>query len=215
MVPAWDGQWFKRAFLTTASRWAPQANAEARIDLIAQAWSVLSGRRTAGCAAAAMASVETHLVDPAAGLTSCWTRRSACGAERAGYIQAYPPGVRENGGQYSARRRLGADGAGPAGCTAGRPLARPPCYRHFHFWLSPAHRASHPTRRRLRPGALCRWRVTSAASPPTWGAAAGAGTPGPRPGCTAPPSNRSSACARAHAICASCLACPRTGSRPS
>src|SRR6185312_2406403 len=39
---AWDGQWFRRAFFDDGSPLGSQANAECRIDLIAQAWSVLS-----------------------------------------------------------------------------------------------------------------------------------------------------------------------------
>jgi cyclic beta-1,2-glucan synthetase len=64
----------------------------------------------------------------------------------AGYIQAYPPGVRENGGQYShaavwalmAQARL-AVLAAPAGSSANGDLA----WRTF-TWISPAHRAAHP-----------------------------------------------------------------------
>ena len=44
----------------------------------------------------------------------------ACGPS-AGYIQAYPPGVRENGGQYCACRRVGADGAGAVHAGQRRP----------------------------------------------------------------------------------------------
>lgn len=40
--PAWDGQWFKRAFFDDGSALGAQANPEAKIDLIAQAWAVLS-----------------------------------------------------------------------------------------------------------------------------------------------------------------------------
>jgi len=68
----------------------------------------------------------------------------------AGYIQAYPPGVRENGGQYShagvwalmaqaelARRPQAAEDEAREGTDA--------AWQLFTF-LSPAHRASHPTR---------------------------------------------------------------------
>jgi cyclic beta-1,2-glucan synthetase len=73
----------------------------------------------------------------------------------AGYIQAYPPGVRENGGQYShaAVWALMAQAA-MAKCGTSRRAAGDRAWRDF-TWLSPAHRSRTPgTRRRLRPGAL-------------------------------------------------------------
>jgi hypothetical protein len=40
---AWDGAWYRRAFFDDGSALGAQANGEARIDLIAQAWAVLAG----------------------------------------------------------------------------------------------------------------------------------------------------------------------------
>jgi cyclic beta-1,2-glucan synthetase len=50
-----------------------------------------------------MAAVETHLIDPSPGLTRLLDPplTSTARGPSAGYIQAYPPGVRENGGQYA------------------------------------------------------------------------------------------------------------------
>jgi cyclic beta-1,2-glucan synthetase len=64
----------------------------------------------------------------------------------AGYIQAYPPGVRENGGQYShagvwALMAQAAHAKTLADPQAAADLA----YRYFTY-LSPAHRARHPAR---------------------------------------------------------------------
>jgi cyclic beta-1,2-glucan synthetase len=100
MGPAWDGQWFKRAFFDDGQPLGSHVNAEARIDLIAQAWAVLSGAAPPALQRMALAAVDTHLVDrgrpgPAA------DPPLAHAVPSAGYIQAYPPGVRENGGQYS------------------------------------------------------------------------------------------------------------------
>ncbi len=39
---AWDGQWFKRAYFDDGQALGSASNPEGRIDLIAQAWSVLS-----------------------------------------------------------------------------------------------------------------------------------------------------------------------------
>jgi cyclic beta-1,2-glucan synthetase len=85
-----------------------------------------------------MASLDQQLVDPVAGLIRLLTPPFQHAVPSAGYIQAYPPGVRENGGQYShagvwaviAQTRLGDGDA---------------AYRYFTY-LSPAHRAAHADR---------------------------------------------------------------------
>jgi cyclic beta-1,2-glucan synthetase len=129
----WDGRWYKRAFFDDGTPLGSHANAECRIDLIAQAWAVLSDAAPSGSARMAMHSAESQLVDPGAGLIRLLTPPLHDAHPSAGYIQAYPPGVRENGGQYShagvwaliAQAHLGdADAA----------------YRYFTY-LSPAHRA--------------------------------------------------------------------------
>ena len=141
--PAWDGQWFKRAFFDDGQPLGSHTGTEARIDLIAQAWAVLSGVAPPGRQRQAMAAVEALLVDREAGLIRLLDPPLAHSVPSPGYIQAYPPGVRENGGQYShagvwalmARAELG-DGA--AGGTAADLV-----WRDF-TWLSPAHRAHDP-----------------------------------------------------------------------
>lgn len=117
---AWDGEWFVRAFFDDGSPLGSQRNATGRIDLIAQAWSVLSGAATSAQQTQAMASMKRWLVDEDAGLVRLLHPPMNGHVPDAGYIQAYPPGVRENGGQYShaavwalmAQAALGdADGA--------------------------------------------------------------------------------------------------------
>ena len=93
-----------------------------------------------------MAAVQAHLVDPAAGRIKLLDPPLAHAVPSAGYIQAYPPGVRENGGQYThagiwalmAQARLAQDPAASAAETEAP-------YRSFTC-LSPAHRAAHPAR---------------------------------------------------------------------
>jgi cyclic beta-1,2-glucan synthetase len=81
-----------------------QANTEAHIDLIAQAWAVLSDAAPPHPhkQGLAMAAVHGRIWWTGNGRSSnCWTRRWCTRVPSAGYIQAYPPGVRENGGQYA------------------------------------------------------------------------------------------------------------------
>jgi cyclic beta-1,2-glucan synthetase len=143
---AWDGQWFKRAFFDDGQPLGSHTNAEARIDLIAQAWSVLAQGTPPSLQRIAMTSVEESLVDHEAGLIKLLDPPLAHAQPSAGYIQAYPPGVRENGGQYShagvwalmAQAELAH--VQPGACDGGDAV-----YRYFGY-LSPAHRARHPTR---------------------------------------------------------------------
>ena len=143
---AWDGEWFKRAFFDDGQPLGSKDNAEARIDLIAQAWSVLSNAAPIELQRRAMSAVEAHLVDSASGLIKLLDPPLVNALPSAGYIQAYPPGVRENGGQYShagvwalmAQAKLAVKDPDP---HQSRDLA----YRYFTY-LSPAHRASHPVR---------------------------------------------------------------------
>ena len=131
---AWDGQWYVRAFFDDGSALGSHANDECRIDLIAQAWSVLSGAAPRARQEAAMASVERLLVDAAGGLVRLLDPPLAHAQPSAGYIQAYPPGIRENGGQYSH--------AGVWGLMAHAALGhRAEAWRMFEM-LSPAHRAN-------------------------------------------------------------------------
>jgi cyclic beta-1,2-glucan synthetase len=146
---AWDGQWFKRAFFDDGQPLGSAANAEGRIDLIAQAWSVLSGVAPRSLQRMALAAADSLLVDQEAGLVKLLDPPLQHAQPSAGYIQAYPPGVRENGGQYThagvwalmaqARFQAGMDPAAPA------EVPDPDvAYRYFKY-LSPAHRAQHAT----------------------------------------------------------------------
>ncbi len=131
---AWDGAWYVRAFFDDGSALGSQHNAECRIDLIAQAWSVLSGAAPLARQREAMASVERLLVDREGGLVRLLDPPLANAVPSAGYIQAYPPGVRENGGQYSH----GGVWALMAHAALGQ---RDEAWRMFEM-LSPAHRAA-------------------------------------------------------------------------
>ncbi|MEO5669366.1 MAG: glycosyl hydrolase family 65 protein, partial [Ramlibacter sp.] len=132
----WDGAWFRRAFFDNGAPLGSQANEECRIDLIAQAWSVLSAASSKEYTSRALDSMRTHLLDEEAGLLRLLHPPLATSANNPGYIQAYPPGVRENGGQYSHGAVWALMAQALAGDTDG-------AYRSFR-WLSPAHRSADP-----------------------------------------------------------------------
>ena len=133
---AWDGQWYKRAFFDDGSALGSHDAAECRIDLIAQAWAVLSQAAPPANQRMALAAIEQHLVDSEHGLVRLLTPPLQHAVPSAGYIQAYPPGVRENGGQYAHA----AVWALMAQARAGHADI---AWRYFTF-LSPAHRSRHP-----------------------------------------------------------------------
>jgi cyclic beta-1,2-glucan synthetase len=76
-------------------------NDECRIDAIAQSWSVLSGAGEAAHAQQAMASVSRLLLRPDSGLALLFTPPFDHSSLDPGYVKGYPPGLRENGGQYT------------------------------------------------------------------------------------------------------------------
>lgn len=134
----WDGAWFRRAFFDNGAPLGSSANSECRIDLIAQAWSVLSGASTPAFTVPAMLALKQELIDEDTGLLRLLHPPLQHSENNPGYIQAYPRGVRENGGQYSH-----------AGVWAMMAQAQTgdidAAWRSFEA-LSPAHRSAHPTR---------------------------------------------------------------------
>ena len=98
---AWDGQWYRRATFDDGTWLGAAQNEECRIDSIAQTWAVLSGAADPERAAGAMASLEKHLIRKEDGLALLFTPPFDKTAHDPGYIKGYPPGLRENGGQYS------------------------------------------------------------------------------------------------------------------
>nr|WP_246013456.1 glucoamylase family protein [Pigmentiphaga humi] len=98
---AWDGAWYRRATFDDGTWLGTSGNDECRIDAIAQAWAVLSGAADAGRAAMAMDSLARHLIRPGEQLALLLAPPFDKTAQDPGYIKGYPPGLRENGGQYS------------------------------------------------------------------------------------------------------------------
>ncbi|SDY04575.1 Cellobiose phosphorylase [Evansella caseinilytica] len=97
----WDGQWYRRAF-TDSGQWLGSIqNEECRIDAIAQAWSVISNGAPQERALQAMQSFDRELVDRELSVIRLLTPAFDQTEPSPGYIQGYPPGIRENGAQYT------------------------------------------------------------------------------------------------------------------
>ncbi|MBW2230955.1 MAG: cellobiose phosphorylase [Deltaproteobacteria bacterium] len=97
----WDGAWYRRALDDDGLPWGSSESEECRIDSIAQSWSVLSGGAAPARAREALESAESELVREDEGLVALLWPPFDATLRDPGYIKAYPPGVRENGGQYT------------------------------------------------------------------------------------------------------------------
>jgi cyclic beta-1,2-glucan synthetase len=101
---AWDGDWYRRAFFDDGAALGSVANGQCRIDSIAQSWSVISGAADparAVRAVRAMAALDRFLVLRDEKLVLLFTPPFDHPPQDPGYIKGYPPGIRENGGQYT------------------------------------------------------------------------------------------------------------------
>ena len=98
---AWDGEWYRRGYYDDGSPLGSVQNDECKIDAIAQSWAVLSGVVPRRFAERAMDAVRAALIVRRSQLLLLLDPPFDRSAQDPGYIKGYPPGVRENGGQYT------------------------------------------------------------------------------------------------------------------
>ncbi|GBR46451.1 cyclic beta 1-2 glucan synthetase [Acetobacter pomorum DSM 11825] len=98
---AWDGDWYLRAYFDDGTPLGTHTMPECQIDAISQSWSVLSGAASPERANHAMRSAIHKLVRHQDGLILVLTPPFDKAMPDPGYIRGYPPGIRENGGQYT------------------------------------------------------------------------------------------------------------------
>ena len=98
---AWDGEWYRRGYFDDGNPLGSAQNEECKIDSIPQSWAVLSGAVPLRFADRAMDAVRTHLVHRGARVLLLLSPPFEHSGPDPGYIRGYPPGVRENGGQYT------------------------------------------------------------------------------------------------------------------
>lgn len=97
---AWAGDWYLRGYFDDGTPLGAPGDKESEIDLNAQTWAVLADPQSAK-AHRAMQAVEEKLVDADHRLIKLLAPPFEKTAHDPGYIRSYPPGVRENGGQYT------------------------------------------------------------------------------------------------------------------
>jgi cyclic beta-1,2-glucan synthetase len=97
----WDGEWYRRGYYDDGMPLGSAQNDECRIDSIPQTWAVLSGAVPRRFAERAMDAVRTALIQRRPQLVLLLDPPFDRSAQEPGYIKGYPPGVRENGAQYT------------------------------------------------------------------------------------------------------------------
>ena len=97
----WDGGWYRRGTFDDGTPLGSAQSDECRIDSIAQSWSVLSGAGNPERASQALDAAVDQLVDDRLKIARLFTPPFEHSPKEPGYIKSYPPGVRENGGQYT------------------------------------------------------------------------------------------------------------------
>lgn len=98
---AWDGAWYRRAYFDDGTPLGSSVNSEGMIDSISQSWAVICGEGNVVHAEQALLSAEQHLVKLEDHMLLLLSPPFDKTLEDPGYIKGYPPGVRENGGQYT------------------------------------------------------------------------------------------------------------------
>ena len=98
---SWDGEWYRRGYYDDGTPLGSVHDDECKIDSIAQSWAVLSGAVPNRFADRAMDAVRAHLVRRDIHVVLLLAPPFDRSAQDPGYIRGYPPGVRENGGQYT------------------------------------------------------------------------------------------------------------------
>jgi cyclic beta-1,2-glucan synthetase len=97
----WDGEWYRRGYYDDGTPLGSAQNEECRIDAIVQSWAALSAAVPVHFAERAMDAVRTHLIRRGPQVVLLLTPPFDHSPQDPGYIKGYPPGVRENGGQYT------------------------------------------------------------------------------------------------------------------
>jgi len=97
----WDGAWYLRATFDDGSPLGSVHSMEAKIDSLPQSWAWLTGAADPQRAEQALDSAWQQLVREEEKIVQLFDPPFDKSLPSPGYIKGYPPGVRENGGQYT------------------------------------------------------------------------------------------------------------------
>ncbi len=97
----WDGEWYLRAYYDNGEPLGSRNNDECQIDLLCQAWSIISNFAPKDKKKSLINNVESLLVDKEHKIIKLLAPAFKESRNNPGYIKDYIAGVRENGGQYT------------------------------------------------------------------------------------------------------------------
>lgn len=97
----WDGSWYRRAYFDDGTPLGSFGQQEASITSLPQSWAWISGAAQRQRAVTALESAWEELILQDENLALLLTPAFDKSSVDPGYIKGYPPGVRENGGQYT------------------------------------------------------------------------------------------------------------------
>ncbi|MCL2639100.1 MAG: hypothetical protein FWD48_12120 [Oscillospiraceae bacterium] len=100
---AWDGEHYLRAFYDNGREMGSSKNDRCKIDLLPQVFAIFAEMPDEQRKISALISAEEQLVDTRNRIVKLFTPPFARGTswQTPGYVESYPEGVRENGGQYT------------------------------------------------------------------------------------------------------------------
>ncbi|MBQ7542667.1 MAG: hypothetical protein IJT44_10305 [Clostridia bacterium] len=96
----WDTDHYLRAFMDDGTPLGKSGDAECSIDSVSQSFAAFAGLRL-DRVRTALRTASRKLTDPQRGIVKLLDPPFTGSGKQAGYITAYPPGIRENGGQYT------------------------------------------------------------------------------------------------------------------
>lgn len=97
----WDGEWYRRAYFDDGTPVGSKQNTECKIDSLAQSWAALTHLGNLDRVRSGVKNLEHYLVDDETKIIRLLTPPFKDSEPSPGYIQSYPVGLRENGGQYT------------------------------------------------------------------------------------------------------------------
>lgn len=98
---AWSSDRYLRCFYDDGTPMGKQGNKQCEIDLLPQAWSAIIGMPDKNRCITALRTADKLLCDRKNSLIKLFTPPFTADGKIAGYVNRYPEGIRENGGQYT------------------------------------------------------------------------------------------------------------------
>ncbi len=98
---AWNGSWYIRGFYDDGTALGDKGALSCEIDLLTASWSVLSDMPDRKRRRTALMNAYSRLFDEKNGVLRLFAPPFGEKSKYTGYVNHYPEGVRENGGQYT------------------------------------------------------------------------------------------------------------------